>query len=204
MIHLALLADTLPSFDETAMAWLLALHEEVEALGLQLLCVLVVVLDWPDAFVLSDVEVVVEISAVGTQPGEGPAHAFFVGVDLGDGRARDADEGGGARGEVLDGRDVVGKERARGTSGVPGRVEHEVVDDELAVGAEEVGDGDGRLLAGCIERSQGIWLGHFDDGEVAALGGEGVAGAGQVFFFLEQGEAGGAVLGGGDDLGVVR
>ena len=105
---------------------------------------------------------------------------------------------------MLDGWDVVGEQRTRSTSGVPGRVEHEVVDDELAVGAEEVGDEDGRLLAGRIERSQGIWLGHFDDGEVAALGGEGVAGAGKVFFFLEQGETGGAVLGGGDDLGIVR
>ena len=95
---------------------------------------------------------------------------------------------------------MVCEEGARRTAGVPGGIEHEVVDDELAMGAEEVGQRDTRFFAGSIERSEGIRLGHFDDGQVAALGGKGVAGPGEILFLFEEGNASGAVLGGGGNL----
>ena len=75
-----------------------------------------------------------------------------------------------------------------------------MVDDELAIGAEEVQQGDTRLFPGSIERSKGIRLRHFDNGQVAALGGKGVAGPGKILFLFEEGNASGAVLGRGGDL----
>jgi hypothetical protein len=75
-----------------------------------------------------------------------------------------------------------------------------VVDDELAIGAEEVQQSDARLFPGSIERSKGIRLRHFDDGQVAALGGKGVAGPREILFLFEEGNASGAVLGRGGDL----
>jgi hypothetical protein len=101
---------------------------------------------------------------------------------------------------MLERRDVVGEERARRTAGIPGRIEHEVVDNELALGTEEVGQSDARLFPGSIERSEGIGLGDLNDGQVAALGGKGVAGPSEVLFLFKKGNASGAVLGGGGDL----
>lgn len=95
---------------------------------------------------------------------------------------------------------MVCEEGARRTTGVPGGIKHEVVDDELAMGAEEVGQGDTRFFPRSIERSEGIRLGHFDDGQVAALGGKGVAGPGEILFLFEEGNASRAVLGGGGNL----
>ena len=207
MIHLPRLSHcprALPSaLDETAGARLLAAHKVLVAFGLELVGALEVVLDRRHVRVLGDVEVVVEVGAVRAQPREcaRPAHARLVRGDLGGGGARDADKGRGARGEVREGRDVVGEEGARGAAGVPGRVEHEVVDDELAVGAEEVGEGEcGFVLAGGIKGGEGVGFGDFDDGEGAALGGKSVAGAGELFLLFEEGEAGGTVFGGRTDL----
>jgi hypothetical protein len=196
MVHLPFLSDPVPTLHEAAMARLLARRKEVEALGFQLIAALEVILDRRNGFVLRDVEVVVEVSPVRTHPREGPAQAFLITVDLGDRRPGDAYEGRGAAGKVVERWDVVAQERARGTAGVPGRREHEVVDYELAVGTEEVGEGGGLLLSGRVERGEGVRLGNFDDGEGAALGSERIAGAGEAFLLLEEGEAGGAVLGG--------
>lgn len=135
-----------------------------------------------------------------THPWKRPAHAFLVSVDLGSGGARDAGEGSGARIKVHERGDVVGDEGARGTTGFPCGAEHEVVDNELAVGTEQFDKRDGLLLAGLVESGEGVWFGDFDDGQVAALGGDSIVGAGEVLFFLEEREAGGAVLGRGGDL----
>jgi hypothetical protein len=75
-----------------------------------------------------------------------------------------------------------------------------VVDDELTVGPEEVGKRDGLLLAGLVERGEYVWLGDFDDGQVAALGRDGVTRAREVLFLLEEREAGDAVFGRRGDL----
>src|SRR2546423_3056141 len=122
VIHLPLLADAPPTFYKATVARLLPLHKVVVSLGLELVCIHVVVLDGLDAFVLRDVEVVVEITPVRTHPRKGPAHALLVRLDLGDGGARDADKGRGARGQVIERRDVGGEKGARGAAGVPGRV----------------------------------------------------------------------------------
>ena len=135
-----------------------------------------------------------------THPWKRPAHALLVRVNLGGGGAGDAGEGGGAGIEVDEGGDVVGEEGARGTAGFPGGAEHEVVDYELAVRPEEVRKRDGLLIAGRVKRGECVWLGDFDDRQVAALGGDGVVGAGDVLFFLEERQAGGAMLGRRGDL----
>ena len=205
MIDLALLSHTgtnagSSALDEAAVARLLAVHEEIEPLGLELVRVHVVVLDRRDALVLRDVEVIVEVGAVRAHPRKGPAHALFVRGDLGDGGARDTDESRGARGQVRDRREVVGEQGAGGAARVPGRVEHEVIDDELRVRAEEVRERELGLLAGFGERRECVGLGHGDDGQRAALGGEGVAGARQVLLLFQESQAGRAVLGGRYDL----
>ena len=176
------------------MTRLLSPREEVLSLGLQSICIVVVILDRRNAFVLSHVEVIVEISPIRAHPRKRPAHAFLVSVDLGDRGTGDADKGRGARGQVVEGWDVVADEGAGRTASVPGGVEHEVVDDELAVGSEEVGEGNGGFLTGGGETGEDIRLGHFDDGEVAALSCERVASAGDMFLLFKEREAGGAVL----------
>jgi hypothetical protein len=200
MVHLPFLPDAVPTLHKAAVAWLLARRKEVEALCFQLIGGLEVILDGRNAFVLRDVEVEVKIGPVRAHPREGPAHAFLVAVDLGNWGPGGAHEGRGAAGEVIEGRDVIGEERAGGTAGVPGRRKHEVVDYELAVGAEEVGESDSLLLSSLVERGEGVGLGYFDDGKGAALGSESITGAGEIFFLLEEGYAGGAVLGWGCDL----
>lgn len=66
MVYFPLFADTFATFDEAAVAWLLALHEVGVALGFEFVGVLEVVFDRRHGGVLSDVEVEVEVCAVGT------------------------------------------------------------------------------------------------------------------------------------------
>jgi hypothetical protein len=63
--------------------------------------------------------------------------------------------------------------------------EHEVVDKELGVRAEEVGEGD--FAVGGVE---GVILFDARPGELAALGGKLVVEAGEILFFLEKRLAG--------------
>ena len=205
MIDLALLSHAganagSSTLDKTAVARLLALHKEIIPLGLELVRVHVVVLNRRHVLVLRGVEIVVEVGAVRAHPRKCPAHALFVCGDLGDGRTRDTDKCRRARRQVRDRREVVGEEGAGGAARVPGWVEHEMVDDELRVRAEKVRERELGLLAGFRERCEGVGLGHFDDGERAALGGKGVAGAREVLLLFEEGQTGRAVLGGRYDL----
>ncbi len=131
-----------PSRQEAAPARLLTLGDrraELFPFGLGA----VVEHDRSDRLVERDVEVVVEVAAVGGVPRERPPLARFVVLDLGDRRARDVDERGVADVEMLEesARHLV---RSRGTARapvVPLRVEHEVADDELAATVEEVEQG---------------------------------------------------------------
>jgi hypothetical protein len=200
MVHLSHLPNPVSALDEATMTWHLPLELELLPFGLELILASVVILNRRDIGILRDVEVKVEVTSMRTHPRKRPAHAFLVRIDLGNRCTRDTDKRRVARSEMLEGGDVVCEEGARRTAGVPGGIEHEVVDDELAIGTEEVGQGDTRLFPGGIERSEGIRLGHFDDGQVAALGGEGVAGPGEILFLFKEGNASGAMLGGGGDL----
>src|SRR3954470_6823887 len=74
---------------------------------------------------------------------------------------------------------------AAGAAFFPVGAEHEVVDEELAVGADEIGEGD--FAVGGVE---GVVFVDARPGELAARGGELVVEAGEVFFFGEKGIAG--------------
>jgi len=80
--------------------------------------------------------------------------------------------------------DVVGDDGAAGAAGVARRVEHVVVDDQLAAAGEEVGQRDG----GAGEGAQGVGFRDLDHGEGAPGGGDGVAGFGEGFLLREEGE----------------
>jgi hypothetical protein len=71
-----------------------------------------------------------------------------------------------------------------------------VVDYELAAAVEEVVEGFG----GPVRGGERVWFCDGEDGKGATLFGEGVLGAGEVLFFLEEGFAGGEPFGGRCDL----
>src|SRR4051812_48616979 len=73
---------------------------------------------------------------------------------------------------------------AAGATFFPVGPEHEVIDEELAVGAEEVGEGNFSLRG-----VEGVILFDFYPRQLAALGGELVVETGEVFFFGEKGFA---------------
>ena len=91
---------------------------------------------------------------------------------------------------MLEGWNVVAEKGAGGASCVPGGIEHEVVDDKLALAGEEFGEGDSGLLAASSEGSEGVGFGDFDNGKGAALDSKGVTGAGDLLFLFEQSDAG--------------
>ena len=70
-----------------------------------------------------------------------------------------------------------------------------MVDDQLPAAGEEVGKRHSGLLATGRERGEGVVLLHLNDGEGAALSGEGIAGAGVGLFLFEESETGGGILG---------
>ena len=128
-----------------------------------------------------DVVVEVEVAAVGGDPGEGPAHALFEGLDFGECAAGDGYVRDVVMLEVLAcAVDMVGEEGAAGAAFFPSGAEHEVIDDELAASGKEIGEG--YFTAGAVED---VGLGDFDPGERAAFCAEGVTGA-SMGFFLDQ------------------
>jgi hypothetical protein len=86
-----------------------------------------------------DAVVDVEVGVRRRVPREAPPHPLPVRGELRVGRERDGDHRDVARLQVDDVRvEVVGPERAALAAGVPARIEHEVVDDELAAAGEEL------------------------------------------------------------------
>src|SRR3712207_7371567 len=87
-----------------------------------------------------DAEVVVEVGAVRGVPGHVPAPRRLPALQLGQRSARDHGVAGVAAVQVLEeaGRQLVGAGAAAGAALVPRRVEHEVVDDQLAAALEQV------------------------------------------------------------------
>jgi hypothetical protein len=75
---------------------------------------------------------------------------------------------------------VIGFERTAGAPCVPLRAEHEMMDDELIVPAEQVGE---RLFS--LRRVEDISLLDFGPGKGAALGGDEIAQACQRLLVLE-------------------
>src|SRR4029079_11734820 len=94
--------------------------------------------------------------------------------------------------------EVVGPERAALAAGLPVRGEHEVVDDELGLAVEQVGEG--RRAARALEL---VALGDLDPGQRAAGGAELVALAGELLLAGEQLLAGLDPLRSRNDLVVV-
>src|SRR5215210_3898539 len=89
------------------------------------------------------VEVVVEVAAVGGVPGEGPALARLVSLDLLQRRARDISKRGVTHVQVFEKsiRDLRGPRRTTRTALLPTRVEHEMADYQLAASLEKVEQG---------------------------------------------------------------
>src|SRR5436190_2433845 len=86
-----------------------------------------------------DVVVVVEVVLERRHPLEAPAHPLLVRRDLRQRRARDRDHRHVAGLQVENDRiEIVGPERADRAAGVVLRIEHEVVDEELATTVEEL------------------------------------------------------------------
>src|SRR5207237_1021475 len=87
-------------------------------------------------------QVVVEVGAGGRDPLEAPAHASLVALDLVEGRARHGHEADVAVGQVQAGAVVmVGPEGAAWASFLVLRSEHEMIDEQLALRAEQLGEG---------------------------------------------------------------
>src|SRR5215203_4890507 len=130
--------DPLVLAQEHADAWLLALgvprHAGLPVLG----GAPVVVLGGHHGLVHRDVEVVVEVAAERGVPGEGPALLAPVGLDLLQRRAGDHGERSVVLVQMRQMPQVLRKVRATRASVFPLRVEHEVLDDELAVPLEHV------------------------------------------------------------------
>jgi len=112
-----------------------------------------------------DVVVGVEVRVEGRHPLDAPAHAPPVGLERRERRARDEDQAGVPMVEVHDDAvEVVHPERAALAALLPARVEHEVLDDELAAPLEEIRE---RLAAaGAVEHAG---LVHLHPGQVPAV-----------------------------------
>src|SRR6266566_137224 len=100
-----------------------------------------------DGFVLllrreEDSVIVVEVVPKRRDPGEAPAHPLLVCLDLRERRSGDRDHRHVPMVQVLNHRlEVVGPERANRAAGLILRIEHEVVDEQLASAVEELGQG---------------------------------------------------------------
>src|SRR6516225_2013358 len=76
--------------------------------------------------------------------------------------------------------EMVGQIRATRAAGLPARAQHEVIDDQLALAAEQFRE---RLLA--LRRTENVVLFHFLPWQFAAFAAERIAGAGKGLFFGE-------------------
>src|SRR5262249_4466792 len=86
-------------------------------------------------------EVEIEVVRERRQPFEGPPHPSAIGLELGKGRAREGHHRAITMIEMNDRAvEAVGPVRAVRATGVPGRIEHEVVDDQLTSSVEEVAE----------------------------------------------------------------
>lgn len=176
---------TVPKYAKTG---LLALGKYFPSLIGESLFVHVIVGDGTLGLVLSSVEIVVEIAAIGGIPRDvGPAHAGFEPFDLLNGGAADDNERRVPSVQVTEGqRNIVREKGAAAASSVPGWVEHKVIDDKLLAVLEEVKQGQG--LSSWA--SEGVVRCDLDQWHVRTQGGKLVCIAGVLLFFGEKVEAG--------------
>src|SRR5215472_9287410 len=97
-----------------------------------------VVLDGRDTLIVRHVEVVVEVASVRRIPRERPAHPLPERLDLADRRPGYRRERGITGVQVSQVTDAVGLVGADRAAFVPGRVEHEVLHDELRAALEQI------------------------------------------------------------------
>src|SRR5262249_17796313 len=79
---------------------------------------------------------------------------------------------------------MVGEKRAAWAAGLPAWAQHEMIDDQLTLAAEQFGK---RLLA--LRRIENVVLLHFLPGQFAALAAERIASVGKRFFLGQIGLA---------------
>ncbi|MNS96815.1 hypothetical protein D3C72_1311310 [compost metagenome] len=140
-------------------------------------------------------QVEVEVAALGREPIEAPAHALFERGQLGIRRARHRDHGNVMVAQMHQGAlQVVGQERTTHAAFLPVGTEHEVIEDELALALEQVGQA---VRAAGVQELVGLV--HLDPGQGQALARQRVLGMGQRFFAAQQGLARGVPLVAGYD-----
>ena len=89
---------------------------------------------------LADMIIVAELGVGRRHPFEAPAHARLISPELVEWRARDRGKAHIALRKMHDKAVIpVGPERAVRAAGVPGWIEHEMLDDELAPAVEQIG-----------------------------------------------------------------
>jgi hypothetical protein len=76
--------------------------------------------------------------------------------------------------------EMIGEIRATRTAGFPAGTQHKMIDDQLALAAEQIGQG---LLA--VRRIEQIILLHLFPWQFAPFAGQRIAGAGERFFLGE-------------------
>src|SRR5712691_1126349 len=153
-----------------------------------------VVLDGRDALVVGHVEVVVEVASQRRIPRESPAHPLPEGLDLADRSPGYRRVRGVVRMQVSQVTDVVGLIRADRAASVPGRVEHEVLDDELCPALEEI-----QQAGPAVRALEDVVLLDCDSWQLAAPGRDLLEGAYGLLLGGLQFLARGQPLGGRDD-----
>src|SRR5215469_3239639 len=155
----------------------------------------VVVFQWKLGLVEADVEVVVEVAAVGGVPPHGPAHPLLEPLDARQRRAGYQDQGGVAGMQVRKVADIVCYDRTSGAALILagearlGMAPHEVVHDQLAALLEQIKET--RLPIGPGER---VFLVDLDHRQGAAGGIENVFRVACLLLLSEQMLAGGQPL----------
>src|SRR5262245_41804632 len=121
-------------------------------------------------------EVAVEIAAVRRNPLEPPAHAFLESLDLRQRRPRDHDHCDVSCIQVHDRPiDMIHQKRATRTALLPGRSEHEVVDDQLATSVKQFSE-----LHVALRRVECVLLLDLDPGQLTPLPADFVALVSQI------------------------
>src|SRR6266566_1585887 len=159
----------------------------------------VVVLGLAAVGVQADLVVVVEVAAVGGVPrGDGPAAFGRRRGDLAVRGAGGQHERGVPGGDVLQHArgELVDRGRAARAGLVPVRAEHHVLNDQLPLAAEQLGQRDRPVRA-----LEDVLLVHLDHGQPAPVGVERVVGAGELLLARQQSAPGLEPLLPGDDIG---
>ena len=176
----------LPIFQlENSQSGLLAAHPPLSLGCFELLLVQEAVLYRGNPLVQRDVEVVVEVGAVAAHPRELPKILLLVRRDLLDRRTRDGNHCRVLVCQVSQVGEVSCHERATLTTIIGRRLEHEVVDDQLRLGAEKILQRDWAVRA-----LEVVSLRHGHHGKGPPVGLDGVDKASALFLLFEKSKTG--------------